>query len=294
MPIRRFILLFVLFFAFGQQLQAQIKVDMRIGRRLYITYEPVIVTVAVTNLSGHDVTLQDADTQKWFSFQITTGDDRIIPPMDLNYQLTPLRIGAGETVKRTVNLASLYAVQEFGLYHLKASIYLSEMQKYFSSPMTSFEITDGKLVWQQTVGVPAGEQGAGSYRSISLLTHRREKENMLYVRVEDKDAGIVYVTSPIGRVLFSYDPQVELDRANQLHVLQLVGAKTYLYTKIGLNGEWIGQVTYNAVTSRPVLKKRPDGSVAVVGGLLDVPVSPSPGAPGVPKLSDRPPGLPKQ
>jgi hypothetical protein len=37
----------------------------------------------------------------------------------------------------------------------------------------------------------------------------------------------------------------------------------------------------------------PDGSVAVLGGKLDVPVAQSASAPATPKLSDRPPGLPK-
>ena len=120
------------------------------------------------------------------------------------------------------------------------------------------------------------------------------KDNMLYIRVEDKDAGIVYTTKPLGRVLASFDPQIELDKENKIHVLQLIGPKSYVYSKIGLNGEWLGQLSYNAVDSRPVLKKRPDGTVAVVGGQVDMPVSPAPGAPETPKLSDRPPGLPKQ
>ena len=290
---RRFILLFALCFALAQQLHAQIKVDMRIGRRLYIAYEPIMVTVAIANLSGHDITLTDADAQKWFSFQITTNDSRIVPPLDLDYHLTPLTIGAGQSVKRSLNLASLYGVQEFGTYHVKASVYSTEMQKYFSSPEDEFEITEGKLFWQQTVGVPAGVPGAGSFRTISLLTYQMMKDNMLYIRVEDKDAGLVYTTNQLGRLLTSFDPQIELDKANQIHVLQLIGPKSYIYSRIGLNGEWLGQLSYNAVMSKPVLKKRADGSVVVVGGQLDAPVVPAPGAPAAPKLSDRPPGLPK-
>lgn len=293
MSFRRLFLLLVLLFAAGEQLHAQIKVDMSIGRRLYIVYEPIVVTVSITNLSGHDLTLQDADGQKWFGFEISTDNDRIVPPSDLKYEVAPLRIEAGQTVKRNLNLASLYPVQEFGLYHVKASVYLAEMQRYFSSQIGSFEITEGRLIWQQTVGVPAGAQGAGGYRTLSLLTFRREKDNMLYVRVEDKDGGIVYLTSPVGRVLFSVDPQIELDKSNQLHVLQMIGAKSYLYTRVGLNGEWFGQVAYNAVNSKPVLKRQADGAVAVAGGQIDLPVTQPPGAPGAPKLSDRPPGLPK-
>jgi hypothetical protein len=48
-------------------------------------------------------------------------------------------------------------------------------------------------------------------------------------------------------------------------------------------------MNYFAVTSRPMLKKKPDGHVAVAGGEADVPV---PAGANVPKLSDRPQGMP--
>jgi hypothetical protein len=291
MPIKRFFIVTLLLLAAGYQLQAQIRIQMRIPRRLYITYEPLIVTVAIANLSGHDLVLNDADGQKWFSFQVTTGDGRIIPPLNLDYHLEPLTIPAGEMIKRNLNLAALYAVQEFGLYRVKASVYLPETQKYYSSDSSQVEITDGKMIWQQTVGVPSGQPGAGSYRTVSLLTHRREQDNELYIRIEDKEGGIVYVTSPLGRLLLSMDPQVEFDKENQVNVLQLIGAKTYEYTKMSLNGEVLNRITYNAVNTRPILKKAASGEVTVVGGEPDIPVPPS--APSQPKLSDRPPGLPK-
>lgn len=290
---RRIFIFLTLLLALLPQLHAQLQIDLRVPRRLYVAYEPIIVTVGITNLSGHDITLQDADAQKWFSFQVTTTDERIVPPADLNYQLSPLNIAAGQSVKRSVNLTTLYPVNEFGLYHLKASIYFAETQKYISSQSSSFEVTDGKMVWHQTVGVPQGVEGEGTYRNISLLTYHGEKYNMLYIRVEDREHGVVYVTNALGRLLLSQDPQVVLDRANRIHVLHLCAANTYTYSRIGLNGEWLGQSTYNVVKARPALKKLPDGSVAVAGGKLDVPANPAPGAPAPPKLSDRPPGLPK-
>jgi len=118
-----------------------------------------------------------------------------------------------------------------------------------------------------------------------------EKDNMLYIRVQDKDAGLVYTTNPLGRILLTYDPEIELDKDNQIHVLQLVGPHTYVYSRIGLNGEWLGQMAYNVVSTKPSLKKLRDGNVTVVGGQPDVPFTPA--TPTDPKLSDRPPGLPK-
>ncbi len=292
---RRLITLLALLFVFGQQLHAQIKVDMRVDRRLYITYEPILVTVAITNLSGHDLTLSDEDGQQWFSFQVNTGDGGIIPPTDLNYKLSPITIPAGKTLKRSVNLTSLYGVQETGLYRVKASVYSHETGKYFSSPNDEFQVTEGKLFWSQTVGVPEEIQkpGEGTHRTITLLTFRLPKDNMLYVRVQDDDAGIVYTTSPLGPMLISNDPTIKLDKNNQLHVLQLIGAKTYVYSRVGLDGEFQDQLTYDAATSVPFLKKDADGEVYVKGGELEKPAPTGPNAVPVPKVSDRPAGFPQ-
>jgi hypothetical protein len=283
----------VLFLCTLPSAQAQLKVNLSISRRLYIVYEPIIATVTVTNLAGRDITLSDADQQSWFGFNIMDGDDQPVPELNVNHQLAPFTIRAGEVAKRSANLTTLYAIREFGLYRIRATIFAKDYGKYFVSPPVSLELTEGKLIWQQVVGVPEGEQGAGSTRTLSMLSHRQPKENKLYVRVEDKDNGIVCGTYELGRILVGNEPQIMLDQANRIHVLQVVGPKTYLYSRIGVNGEWLGQTTYNSTGTRPALRKLPSGIVEVFGGQQYV-ESLTPGAPRAPKLSDRPPGLPTQ
>ena len=278
--------------ALAPQLHAQLQVELSISRRFFMAYEPVVATVSITNLAGRDILLQDAEGQKWFSFTITNSEESPVAPRDINYQVSPLSIAAGQTVKRKVNLNELYPVNDFGLYRIRASVYFADLHKYFSSAPVGIEISEGKLLWQQAVGVPEGQEGAGSNRVISLLTFRQPKDNELYVRIEDRDAGIVYCTHGIGRILVAEAPQVLLDDQNQLHVLQLVGPKTYTYSHIGLDGEIIEQSTYNQLKSQPHLKKIANGNVAVAGGQMQAPPAAPGTTPKTPKLSDRPAGLP--
>jgi len=273
---------------------AQLQVTMKVPRRLFMAYEPVIATVSITNLTGGDVALADDGPRKWFSFQISTENDRLVPPRNLDYQLDPLTIPNGQTVKRSVNLVNLYPITDFGAYRVRASVHLNEIDRYFSSQPVVIEISEGKVMWQQSVGVPGGDKEGGSgYRLYELLAFRQIKDNMLYVRVRDKDAGIIYATYPLGRLITGDEPQIQLDDQNHLHVFQLVGAKAFVYTRIGLDGEWLGQVAYNEVKTRPHLKKFAGGKVDVVGGEMDAPVAQPVGAPAPPKLSDRPPGMPR-
>lgn len=272
--------------------EAQLQISLKIPRHLYMAYEPVIATVSVTNLTGRDVMLDEIDGQKWFSFQITSGDGRLIAPRDPNYELAPLLVPNGQTARRSVNLVTLYPVNDFGLYRIKASIFLPELHRYFSSQLVGIEISEGKTVWQQTVGVPEGVDGAGRYHVYTLLSFRQPKDNMLYLRVEDKEQGIIYATYPLGPLIASNEPQIQLDERNGLHVLQLVGPKTFTYSRIGINGEWIGQTTYSELKNRPRLKRLASGQVSVTGGQVEVPATAQAGAPPVPKLSDRPVGMP--
>jgi len=283
---------FATLLALTPALHAQIQVNLKITRRLFIAYEPVVATVTITNLAGRDILLQDAEGQKWFSFSITNPEESPVAPRDLNYQASPLTLLAGQSVKRKVNLNELYPVNDYGLYRVRASIYFADMHKYFSSAPSGIEISEGKVVWQQTVSVPEGQEGARSNRLVSLLTFRQPKDNELYVRIEDKDAGIMYCTHAIGRILIEEPPQVLLDEQNQVHVLQLVGPKTYTYTRIGLNGEVVEQTAFSELKSKPHLKKIANGNVAVAGGQLEEPVSEQAGKSKTPKLSDRPAGLP--
>ena len=272
------------------QVHAQIQVGLSIKRRLFLAYEPLIATITVNNLTGKDITLEDKGTERWFGFQVESSQGRLIPPLNPDYQLPPLKIGAGEVVKRSVNLVSLYPATEFGLYRVKANIFFGELDRYFSSQLVTFEVTEGRLLWQQTVGVPEGQVGAGEYRTLSLLSHRLPKDNMLYVRVQDKEAGLVLSTYPLGRILNGVEPDIEIDTANNLHVLQLVGPKTFLYSQVGVNGEWMGQTTYAQAKRPPKLKRTPSGMVEVAGGDVVVPAKKD--APPAAKISDRPAGLP--
>lgn len=268
---------------------------MKLPRRLYVAYEPIIATVSVTNLTGRDVMLDEIDGQKWFSFQIETGEERLVPPRNPNYELAPLMIPSGQTVKRNVDLIPLYPVTDYGLYRVKASVYLPDLHRYFSSALTTFQVSEGKTLWQQTVGVPEGQPGAGEYRTFSLLSFRQPKDNMLYVRVADRDGSVIFMTQPLGRLVDAGQPQVNLDTKNRLHVLQIVGPKTYAYSRIGVNGEWFGQVMYSEVNSRPSLKRLASGEVGVAGGQMDVPRAEAVnGMLATPKLSDRPAGMPSQ
>ena len=283
-------------FLFAAAAEAQVQVDLKFKRLQYIAYEPVVATVTITNLAGRDIELHDADAQSWLGFEITGSEEQPIAPLSSANREPPLRIQAGQRVTRQIDLTPLYPVHEYGAYHVRTNIYFADLGKFFYSGTRVFEVTDAHPIWQQTVGVPDGAGASGDVRTYSLMTNRFPDHTSLYVRVQDKDAGVVYATYSLGRTISFEQPQAEIDRANQLHVLHCAAPRAWTYSRVGLNGELLGHSSFMETKTRPRLVRSANGEVAVQGGVIEAPAAQTKTirdtAPK-PKLSDRPPGIPK-
>src|SRR5438128_7629929 len=270
---------------------AQIQVELKFPRLQYIAYEPVVANLVITNLAGRDVDLRDAGGQSWFGFEVTGSEDRSIAPIS-NPGTEPLSIGVGKRVTRKINLTPLFGVHDFGTYRVRAHIYFADLNKFFYSQTKVFEVTDARPIWQKTVGVPEGGGASGNVRTYSLMTNRFPDHTSLYVRVEDKDSGIVYATYSLGRMIAFDEPQAELDRSNQLHILHCAAPRNWAYSRVGLNGELIARSSFMETKTRPRLFHTTEGTVAVRGGMLETPAAQS-ARDLLPKLSERPPEMPK-
>jgi hypothetical protein len=265
---------------------AQIQVQLKFSRVQYVAYEPLVATVQITNLAGRDIQLQDGNGERWFGFEITANEGRLItPPRPVDEE--PLTIAAGETVTRKINLAPLYPMQELGPYHVRAHVFFADLNKFFYSQRKVVQVGDARAIWQKTVGVPLGMPNAGAERTYSLLSNRFPDHTKLYIRVEDRSTGAVYSTFPIGRSIAYAEPQTELDRSNQLHVMHCSAPRTWSYSQIGLNGQLIARSTFMETKTRPQLRRTADGAIAVRGGMVDAPVAQNADTPAS-KLSSRP------
>ena len=266
--------------------QAQIQVELKFKRLQYVAHEPVVATVKITNLAGRAIDLHDEKGQHWFGFEVNAGEGHLLAPLSLNAPEPSLQVEAGKTVARKINLTPIFPVHDFGAYHVRANVYFADLNQFFYSPTKVFQVADARPIWQKTVGIPDGMPGAGGARTYSLLSYRFPDHTSLYVRVENKNRGVVSATYSLGRVIAYDEPQTELDRANQLHVLHCAAPRSWAYSHIGFNGELLAHSTFMEARTRPRLRMAADGAIAVRGGRLDRPVVQSAGSPA-PKMSAR-------
>src|ERR1700731_64132 len=270
---------------------AQIQVELKFKRLQYIAHEPVLASIKITNLAGRDVDLHDDSGQRWFGFEVTAGEGRLLAPFKSETAEPALHVEADKTITRKINLTPVFPVHDFGTYRVRANVYFADLNKYFYSQTKVFQITDARAIWQKTVGVPDSMPGAGEVRTYSLLSNRFPDHTSLYVRVENKNSGVVYTTYSLGHVIAFDEPQAEIDSANQLHVLHCAAPRSWAYSHIGLNGELLAHSIFMETKTRPRLRHTAGGAIAVSGGKLDAPAPPSARSPA-PKLSSRPAGPP--
>ena len=98
--------------------------------------------------------------------------------------------------------------------------------------------------------------------------------------------------SSLGRLVSYGTPEILLDRNNQVHVLQNVAPKAFLYSHIGLNGEVLARKTYQQNVKRPALVQTADDRIAVIGAREFDPEAAAEQKQTTPSLSDRPVPLP--
>src|SRR5947199_8164925 len=84
--------------------EAQIQVDLKFKRLQYIAYEPVVATLAITNLAGRDIELHDSDGQSWLGFEITGNEGQPIAPLNRENAQPPLKIEACTRVTRQIDI----------------------------------------------------------------------------------------------------------------------------------------------------------------------------------------------
>jgi len=270
---------------------AQVSVNLDVKRRTWMRYEPLFVTVSITNLSGRDLVLQDGSSP-WFGFNVFFGNaDTVISPRNPDYRLDPFEIKIGETIKRTVNLVDLYPLSEVGYYRVRANIYVAANDKYFTSRTANLDIEDGRTVWSQSVGVPDTLRNAGATHEFRLISAIGGSHNYFYVRVSEPDSGKVMGCYRVAPQLDHAQPDIQFDTTNTMYLMVPIAPKTYSLTEIGVNGEVYGQSTYDAPKGRPYMRRDASGSIEIVGGKRRA--APVAGATPAPKLSDRPPGLPR-
>jgi len=250
---------------FSMAADAQIAVQVKTDRDTFLVYESISVAVNVRNYSGHTVELSNQGDAPWLSFLVTDESGATIPGVGERYIPEPITVPPGQTVSVTANLLPYYDLRQRGMFLARAIVNGGGVH-VLSAPVR-FEIVHGREIWKQTIGLPAeaGETNE-DYRTYSLVLHRVNYDELLYVEVQDEPHDLVYGMLPLGQYIAVSEPSVKIDNRGHVHVLFRSGPRAMSYDDVAPDARLSKRAIYSDVLSVPQLVEDTNGTVFVHGG----------------------------
>lgn len=249
--------------------QAQLILDLELDKHTHVMGEDVIGNITVFNRAGRDIILDGPGDQSWLAVNLTNPAGQLVSKAKKKNREGAVIIRAGATLQRRLVINDYIEFDDFGNYGVTASVYFPEKRSFFASDRQRIEITDGQVFWEQVVGVPKGQIGAGSYRKFQLLNFNTTERTELYVRIRDDTGHFEYGTFSLGTIILYRDPQVTADGENNLHILYMTAPRTYRHVAIDTNGKILNQNIYEEEGSnRPRMLVSKVGSINIRGGFL--------------------------
>ncbi|MCX7887611.1 MAG: hypothetical protein N3B01_10220 [Verrucomicrobiae bacterium] len=244
-------------------LQAQISVQLQAEKDFYLLYESIPLIVTLHNLSGRTLQLEPDNGRPWLSFEVQELSGAAVPPTGRIHLAESVLIPPAQTALRTVDILPLFELRARGNYRVRAVVTLGA--EMFISPTLKFSIIHGRELWSQTVGLPSIGDGRDEYRPYSLLAHRTQRDDRLYLSVKDDNNQIVYGVLPLGTFLPVYQPMIQVDRDAHAHVLFQNGPRSFAYVEVNPRAKILQRAAFSDYMSRPRLVND-KGIVTVSGG----------------------------
>jgi len=257
--------------------RAQLSVVLSAEKSNFLLYEPLTLSVKVTNISDDPISLANEGGRSWLTFLIQTADRRKVRA-ETPIQTEPIVLPPGRSKVLSVNITPHYAIRESGQYAVQASVELSGQRSFLTDGLV-LNVGRGEVVWTKSY-VEGGTQ-----RVVSLIRFTDMKDTSLYLRVEEPRENLVFTTFKLGRMISFTNPEVRIDSFRNIHILHPVGARLYRYTQTDPNGQLIQQEDRETGATPLTLRTLEDGRVEFVGGKKMTPETKRP------KLSELQQGL---
>ncbi len=248
--------------ALGQSFSVQLVLE----QDQYLAGESLPAKVRVTNFSGRPLHL--GQESNWLTFWVEDSQRLEVPkrapvPVTSAFTLEPSMTG---TTK--VDLAPCFDLSRAGRYRVTAMVNVPELKQTLQSKPVTFDIINGSSIWEQEFGVP-GTSHDGSLpelRRYALIQTLHSKTMKLYFRLTNARQTRILRVYPLGTMVSFSNPQPQLDRFSNLHVLYQTGARLFVHCLVNPDGVLLVRETYELSNTRPALRAEKDGRVTVAGG----------------------------
>ena len=251
-----------------------VSADLSLEQKQLLPDEKMHLKLTIRNRSGQDLKL--GTESDWINFTVLGEKNIVVRQLGADHVFVEgeTNVPAGMTATREFNLAPYFDLRQPGSYTVKARIKIPQWGQEIQVEPVAFNIIKGiRLENLPDTGTPVGvpllhdESGQPPEVRRYFLERTDASAGMrLYVRLTDGAGTQTMRLVPIGPYVSVSQPEVKLDRFNDLHVLHQTGGKEFTYCVIDTLGQILERHTYQYIDRRPTLLKDADGGVHVAGG----------------------------
>lgn len=244
---------------------AQLGVNIRMNQSQYLGGEPILVAVTITNNTGNDVVLASQGRTSWLDMVVKRGNGETASSFGRS-SFGAVKIAAGQSMSKTIDIAGLYHLREPGAYSVSAIVRMTGADTSgFISNRLLFNCANVRPDWSQKVGVPGKPGKSHEFR---VMNFTNSQKSSLYAQVVDCKTGVSIQTLCLGEALLFRKPQAAVDRSQALHVLYLATPEFYVHARMDVNGKFLGRELHKrGAGGDPKLVSFADGSVLVAGSI---------------------------
>lgn len=245
--------------------QAQLATSLRVTKKMHLAGEPVIAVVTVTNHSGRELAFRSDGRFQWLDFVVKDGNGNSVNPKSRKL-FGPMKIAAGQTLAREVDLSEHFLLTEPGNFSVSAIVRdPSQTGQGSSTNKAYFVQSQGSTYWSQKVGVGGR---FGSTREYRLINFTGDSKSQIYAQVRDGSTGQMVRTFLLGDVLMLRKPLATVDRSQRMHVMFLATPSMWVHCVVNTDGKLVArQIHQRGPVGDPQLLTFGDGTVKVANSI---------------------------
>ena len=244
----------------------QVTVEVTQDQDQFLPGEALIAAVRITNRSGQ--TLNFGSDPGWLTFSVESRDGYVVLKTGEVPVMGEFSLESSKRAIKRVDLAPYFNLAKQGRYSIVANVTIKEWNQQISSAPKLFDIIEGAKLWEQEIGVPRSNKSTNQAPEVRKYTlqeaNHLRKSLMLYLRLSDS-AGKINKVFPIGPMISFGQPDSQVDKSNNLHVLFQNGPHSFSYLVFNPDAEIVRRQTFD-YTTRPHLQTDNDGHFSVAGG----------------------------
>lgn len=251
---------------FANAAQAQLSTTLRLSKSQYLTGEPVLAVVTITNHSGQDLTFYGDGRRQWLDFVVKDKRSEDVSGRAKS-AFGKMSIKAGATMAREVDLTQHFFLSEHGNYSVSAVVHMpGNMEGGSSTNRVLFNQSPGSTYWSQKVGIPSRP---GMTREYRLINFSGDQKSQMYAQIVDNRSGQYVRTFALGEVMMIRKPLVTVDKLQRMHVMYLATPTMWVHYEVDTDGKVVNrQIHQRGGQGDPQLVTYGDGSVKVANSIV--------------------------